>query len=292
MIADKDSYRSLRLLQNLGRRNENVRQGLILLGRAASDPRLQGFDHEAIAEHSKQVQRQLLARVSPDTLTRPVSLGSIKDLAAFLSQDPGGLIIMRHGIQEMDDERRNLPPTAQKIANMQLPHNMTDPADVRSLAEAASFGIALKRISTQNDLPVEVISSPNLRAAEVAAVMSIGNSFNFELDNRLRCINYPDIPPTILERVLGKENSGALVWNEQVMDIVGGEGAYRATIAVMKALIRQYRTKPAITILVTHTPQTSAASAIIGEDTSRMPELGFRAINTSGSLKFPDNIFD
>lgn len=242
-----------------------------------------------------KLQRDIMAVIPHDgEQARDIKPGKVRALSDFIEMNNGGLIIMRHGRQFIEDEQRKLlTGSMRKINLMQLPFNDEDPADAQSLSEAAGLSIALKSILRDFELPIRMISSRNARAADIAAVICVANNADIQIDDRLTCVNYPsDIPAEQLVRLIGENNNGALTWNKEIIDPVCGEGTFDKITSDVSELIAETSNFTGLTVCITHTPQMNAADLIASNSPVRVPELGFRIFGRNQSLQFPNSIFE
>lgn len=214
------------------------------------------------------------------------------DLRKFIEQNGGGIIVMRHGKQVLENEPVELEGAAKKVISMYPDHNINDPAEGQSLVESSAFALVVAQISREFKIPVSVLTSSNLRASEVAAPTAFVNHFRIKPDLRLNCANYPE-GTTVeqIDTVLGKDAQGSMYWQKAPVDAVFGEGYYQATVMNMSDMIKE-NTGPKITLVVTHTPQMNAVDVICGENPSRVPELGIRVLGSRGrNIQLPHCIF-
>lgn len=247
-----------------------------------------------LLRQAAKLQADVLACIPQnEEQARVIDSQKTHDLANFIAQNNGGLIVMRHGKQYVEDEERKLlPGSSKKIKLMQLPFNDEDPADAQSLAEAASIALILKDISSRLQIPVDIWTSRNARAADIAAIISLANGSVIHIDNRLTCVNYPgDVSIDVLDKKIGEDNNGALVWKREIIDRVCGKGTFDRISQDMTDIISNYTQNPIITVCITHTPQMNAADALAGCTPTRIPELGFRVFGKNSSLQFPGSIF-
>lgn len=201
------------------------------------------------------------------------------NIAPVLSE--GGIIVVRHGAQ--------FAPGLSKIAMMQMPHNYQDPLTHISMAEAAAFAVFADQLQKSTGLPVEIWTSKNIRAYQVAQELSIftrkeGSIPNLYYKTALDCLNYPNKPEEEINEMLGPDAKGSLLWER--LDDFAGEGTRQMFKDNMMGLIRlAFRISPEgewknkIIIMVTHTQQTNAVDALFGdENPERYSELGFCVI--------------
>ncbi|CAN5145495.1 hypothetical protein BH09PAT1_BH09PAT1_8650 [soil metagenome] len=293
MVAE---YRHIgpHLLRDLSRDYGDIKRAYIEVAKAKRElyhPDL-GLDGVIdLAEHVKDAVHESFPKT--ELSPRQIDKEAVSTLFETIKDNNGGLILMRHGVQSVaEEERRLLEDPHRKIRLMQLPYNFDDPASAQSVAEASSLAIIMMHISKLNNIPVEIITSGNRRAAEIGAVMSVSNSFHVAGDDRLTCVNYPtDKTDEELDLLLGRENKGSLVWERGKIDSVCGVGTFDQISSNIGSLVSEYQYMPRLTVGITHTPQTNAADLIAGDNPIRMPELGMRLFSGNESIRFPSNIF-
>ncbi len=282
------------LLKDLTVNDSWVRKTYVEIAKAGRELARFDFDDSSVILRANQLQENILSSLPQvGAVARPVDEGKVSEVRDFIAEEKSGLIVMRHGIQFVEDEERGrLTGAARKIRLMQSPYNSKDPASAQSLAEVASMGIILMHLGKKMQLPVTILSSANVRAADMGGVMSVVNGFRVEIDDRLTCVNYPtNRSDEELEALLGRDNVGALTWKKEILDSVCGDGTFKTIDSDMRTMIDAHTGTKGLTILITHTPQTNAADVIAGDIPMRMPELGFRVFNGDSSKRFMGNIF-
>ncbi|MBI2036202.1 histidine phosphatase family protein [Candidatus Microgenomates bacterium] len=201
--------------------------------------------------------------------------GSLKRLEEVFQSNGPHVAFMRHGTQFSDNP--------DKIAMMRLPNNMTEPLTTQSLIQAAATAVAITEIARKTGKKIRVVSSENRRALQTAAVIAgVAKEItpvNFEVDQRLNCINYPPLDEMVEEELRKYlDAGGSLPWREDVVDAVCGEDTYQRITTNMRQVLDGSLGKGSdiITIIVTHTQQTQAVDTIFGEEPGRLRELGMR----------------
>lgn len=190
------------------------------------------------------------------------------------SEGDGVALWMRHGKQQAQAGHS-------KIDMMRLPDNMEDPMTDESLIEAVGTGIILRYIAEKTGKPIEVKTSENKRAMQAAGIIAAIANARASVDQRLTCVNYNNnlINEEVNQR-LGLENNGSLVWEEEIVDSVCGEGTWArissGTIEMLNESQRGRGTEK-ITVFLTHTQQTNVLDNAYGDNPTRLAELGFRA---------------
>lgn len=283
-----------RLLKDLTVDDSWVKTTYGKVARAGREFARANMDIRDTVAFTNALQRDILQDLPiVDVSSRPVCETHVQELADFIAEEKGGLVVMRHGIQFIEDEeRRLLAGSSKKIRLMQPPFNDQDPADAQSLAEAASLALILMHIGKQQNIPVLVKTSRNKRAAEIGAIISVVNGFQVAIDDRLTCVNYPtDKTDDELEELLGRDNMGALVWKKEILNSICGDGTFETIDLDMRDFLGQFIGENQLVIAITHTPQTNSVDVISGDVPIRMPELGFRVINSLRSQRFIENIF-
>lgn len=194
----------------------------------------------------------------------------------------GGIIIMRHGAQFSAD--------SSKIRMMQLPQNYTDPMTHVSMAEGASVAHQMAIFSNRTQLPVEIMTSKNIRAKQLAheiSAMTRGNDYatsnlsNLSHKEALDCVNYPsDKTDEEINAILGPEAKGSLPWDK--IDALLGEGTTDVFLRNMGGIINGTLEKIAesrkMVVIVTHTQQTNAVDLLFDQQQVRYSELGFSIV--------------
>jgi len=282
-----------RLLRKLTANDSWIQKAYVLVAKAGREISSDTLRDHVVAQ-ANRVQAEILSALpASDAKVRPIDGEKAAVLEEYIAENNGGLIVMRHGIQYVeDDTRKVLIDPVRKIRLMQMPFNHQDPADAQSLAEAAGLALVLNFISREHNIPIDIRTSQNTRAADIAAILSVVNGFQVAEDSRLTCVNYPsDRTDEELERLLGENSGGALVFKREILDAVCGEGTYDRLTDDVNSLVTQYRNGGKLVIALTHTPQTNAADVMAGDAPVRMPELGFRIFTRNRSTQFLQNIF-
>lgn len=293
MVTERENYGPY-LLKDLTVNDSWIGKAYIEVAKAKRKIINTKINGHTIVGHAVDLQRAILDHLPGDASSgRQIDSEKVECLSELVQSSQGGLIIMRHGIQFVEDEdRKRLIDPTKKIRLMQLPYNLNDPAAAQSLAEAGSLALVLMYLGLKNEIPVVTKTSGNKRAAEIGAIIAVVNGFDVAIDSRLTCANYPtDKSDEELARLLGRENNGSLAWNRDIVDSVCGEGKFDSITNDITHLIDELHDKPQLTVCITHTPQTNAADLIAGKEPMRMPELGFRLFTKNTSILFPDNIF-
>lgn len=217
-----------------------------------------------------------------------VSGGNLARLEEVLTGDGPHVVIMRHGTQFSDKP--------DKIEMMRFPANMKEPLTGISMAQATATGVALAVIARKLGKQIEVISSENERALQTAAIIAGIAEAGLTIDRGLNCVNYPpekEVSNEKLLDLLGRENNGALLWREDIVDRVCGPGTFQRISRDMSRLLTRLllRDNNVITVVVTHTQQTQAADVFAGNRPSRLRELGMRLFTPQESTLLPNGIF-
>lgn len=243
---------------------------------------------------ASQLQAEVVRGFPQDGIVfRKIDPVLVDRLQSYIEQNQGGVIVMRHGKQFLEDEPDTIQGADRKIVMMREKHNINDPAEGQSLVEASAFALILHAISRRHGLPVDVRASENLRAIEVAAPTAFFTRFRVRVDPRLNCVNYrDDLGKDEINQILGADSSGALVWEKDKVDGVCGEGTFDRLSTDMVGLVDALKGAPVITLLSTHTPQMNAVDSYVGEPAGRVPELGFRIVGKNGTSLFPNSIFE
>lgn len=245
--------------------------------------RLDPHDQEAMARTINVIQGQVADVLGlGGVILRQVSPELVREFVSAIDHSNGGsdsgrYIMLRHGGQRIDGETGDLKGASQKIRLMQLPHNMVDPLTDQSIAEAVGLGLVLACVSQGiNPGTIQVRSSVNTRAAEVAAVVARLTGGSAVYDARLNCVDYPgDKTDQQIDDLLGPANKGSLRWDRLTVDGVIGNGTYDRITQNVEDLIREGVTAKGWTIDITHTQQTNAADLKAGREPSRLAEMGF-----------------
>lgn len=286
---------SAELLRHLTFNDSWIKATYVKVGQAGREVTRFNFEGDAFIERANKLQQDIISSLPcGETQLRPVSAEKVTLLTDRIQENEGGILFMRHGIQFVEDaERDRLTGSPRKIRLMQAPFNEKDPAAAQSLAEAASLALVLQHIGKKNNLPVSVVTSRNTRAADIGAIISVVNGFQIGIDDRLTCVNYPiDRTDEELEEMLGRDSMGALVWKEEILDAVCGDGTFKTIQEDVRAVLAGHYGKKEITVCITHTPQTNAADVLVGDVPIRMPELGFRLFSGDTSSQFINNVLE
>ncbi len=249
------------------------------------------------AESLIEIQRKAITRIivglnsaeaAEMTKTGEVNSQSLIDLEQVLTGEGPRVIFMRHGTQFSD-----LPDKKDK---MRLPANMTEPLTDISMAQAVATAVALSVIAGRLGKPLQIISSENERALQTAAIIAGVAGADLIIDRSLNCVNYPpknEVNDDELNKLLGEENNGALLWQENRVDKVCGPGTFQRISRDMSRLLARLllRDNNAITIVVTHTQQTNAADVVAGNAPLRLRDLGMRTFSPSESVLIANGIF-
>lgn len=236
----------------------------------------------AFANAAQQEAKRIL-HLSETASTRIVD----EVVAGFMlefSEGDGVALWLRHGKQQAQAGHS-------KIDMMRLPDNMEDPMTDESLAEAVGTGIILRYISEKTGKPIEVKTSENKRAMQAAGIIAAIANARVSIDQRLTCVNYDNrLSDEEVNQRLGPENNGSIVWEEEIVDSVCGEGTWaRISSGTIEMLNGSQlgRGTEKITVFLTHTQQTNVLDNAFGDNPTRLAEFGFRATRrpSGASLK-------
>lgn len=217
-----------------------------------------------------------------------VSLANILSLRQALAGEGPSVIVMRHGTQHSD--------LASKLDLMRQPQNQTDPLTTASAAQAVVTGVILATIAERSGKRIRVVSSENTRALQTGAIVAGISGGSLVIDNRLTCLDYPPVSEVsndaLLDR-LGRENNGAVVWKEEIVDNVFGQGTYKRATRDMADILTQHLLKEGdeIVVVVTHTQQTNACDVYAGDEPLRLRELGMRVFTSEKQVLFSNGVF-
>lgn len=229
-----------------------------------------------------------------DRQPRTPSAQAITDFMKF-QEDNGttGVLLMRHGTQELDEETSKLTGSALKIAQMTEDHNENDPTTIASLAEAAGTAFTFASIQAQTDIPMSIRTSVNLRSSQVAIVMGKLLHVPTMNDYRLKCLNYPkQLSRDKVNEILGTENNGKLVWDRSIVDRIEGEGGYQRRVDNVTQLIEDYRNREALITLVGHTQEINQAQITAGHRPGSLAELGFIVFSNTNALQMENGFYE
>lgn len=217
-----------------------------------------------------------------------VHMDSVLDLQQLLVGEGPRVIVMRHGTQHSD--------LASKLDLMRQPQNQTDPLTTPSAAQAVVTGVILATIAEKAGKRIRVVSSENTRAIQTGAIVAGSSSGSLVIDKRLTCLDYPPVSEVsddaLLDR-LGRENNGAVIWKEGIVENVFGYGAYKRVTRDMADILVQYLLSDAseIVVVVTHTQQTNACDVYAEDKPLRLRELGMRVFTTERQVLLPNGVF-
>lgn len=243
------------------------------------------------ADLANRVQMGIAQALGVGEPARLVSPESISALLNFTDESRNILLAMRHGQQQaVGTDFDNLDESDRKIKMMQNKHNVGDPLTPRSIAEAFGTALVLRYISENTGQKIKVKTSGNMRSMQVAAIISAVTGGNFLFDNRLNCVDYPD-NLTEEQRTLLRDNKGALAWGEMI-DTICGRGKRTEITRAIEAVRQEALAEVGLTVCVTHTQQLNALDESFGDDSIRLSELGYRAINSdSKTLLFKEGFY-
>lgn len=233
---------------------------------------------EEIAGFANQLQKNIAQTVGVDeSKLRLVSPENIELFECFVTANPNTVAFMRHGEQNSN---------VSKLEKMQQEHNIKDPLTAKSMAEAAGTAFVLWVLQERTGIPITIKTSGNVRSAQVGAVIAKVTGSRLIYDKWLNCVNYrDDIPLEALNELLGRENNGALIWEQKRADTVcsEGEGTFQRVTEETAEVLAEGLNSQVLTLLVTHTQQTNALDKQMGEDPTRYDELGVRLVGKESS---------
>jgi broad specificity phosphatase PhoE len=254
---------------------------------------LDTYAPEEITDTANQLQKAVAFALGCQESIREIDVSKVTTLKDLLQTYTASAIFMRHGEQELNDETQKLSGTLRKIKQMQLPYNMTDGITDSSLVEAIGTGFVLQWILHTTKKTLQIISSENERAHQVATVIAAVTNTPVHLDHRLNSISLPsNVGTEKLLALLGEDSKEQLVWKQEIIDTICGTGTFeRITQTVHGCIAESLQLQNTITLYITHTQQTNAADVEAGETPIRLPNLGFRVFSKSQNEKNSAKLF-
>lgn len=170
-------------------------------------------------------------------------------------------------------------PARKKIAMMRLPQNQTDLLTTESIAEAIAFAEGIRQLKEMSGKTLSIHAPETRRSAQFAYLLANHAGGVLNLNDELRCLDYPREIPDEQLLTMGLNPDGTIDWKQQVIDSVFGENTHTRISDSMESIIKRERdgTNDA-EIYITHSQQLSAAGDKLGVSIGRLGYFGGFAV--------------
>ncbi|MBI2597464.1 hypothetical protein HYW41_04870 [Candidatus Daviesbacteria bacterium] len=164
-----------------------------------------------------------MSRTLGTEVVSSVSNQKVAQLVDAVSGNGNRIIFMRHGEQSSPERVCSISdPRLRKIRMMQDPFNKEDLLTNKGLVDVFVTAFSLLYVTETTGKRLNVLSSENLRAKEVAGVVArVIPSTTFATNEGLNCITYRDerdVPPATIEGLLEDLPAGFMPWNPALID--------------------------------------------------------------------------
>lgn len=241
--------------------------------------------------------------IEANTNQEVISKAKMAQLVGAISGEGNRVIFMRHGEQSPPEWVFSiLQPPLRKIRMMQNPYNTDDLLTNKTLVDVFLTAFGLLYIKETIGKEIRILSSENLRAKEVAEVIStIIPEATFSTQAGLTSITYrdeKDEPPISIEEILKEIPTGFMPWDPKLVDRLckrtsSGLRQSELIINTVRDLVNNATKKDGsnnLQIVLTHTQQLAEVLRQRGklEDPMiRFPELTMLALEESGAQILP-----
>ena len=291
-VLDLRVFRASRVFQEFTLRN---REDLSRLGQLDATQAANLANELALS-----VFQSLNLEKQDQSLPDQVNPEKVEQLTQVVQGDGTRLVVIRHAEQSPPEFIYSIPRTdLRKIRMMQNPFNQQDLITNKSFAESYATSLIIAYVAQRTGKEVRIYSSENMRALEIAKLISQMTQGAIAVDEGLSCITYKDEhdnPSVTLEQILAEIPSGFMPWNPELVDKLckptksGGKPS-EAIIRSLQNLFNQKSDDSNVLIVaLTHSQQMAEALSLAGlltDHTVRLSELSMVAL---GGVQ--DHIFE
>lgn len=240
--------------------------------------------------------------VAAATHPRQISEEKMRLLLGAVSGEGNRVVFMRHGEQSPPEWVSSIPdPGLRKIRMMQSPFNRTDLLTNTGLLDAFATALGLLYVQQASGKEVSLLSSENMRAQEVAKIVSTVTGSSFSTLEGLSCITYQDeesVPAMTTDELLDYLPSGTIPWDPNLVDRLckrTGSGLRQSELIIntVTDLVGNFTEKAGgsnLQIVLTHTQQLAEVlrqRSNLQDPMIRFPELTMLALEESGARILP-----